>query len=174
MVLTHKHCEEFEGRVVGPMITTGGEVSNFGEDCDRLVGDILSGIAVLTDKKVSSKDAAFEEAKGSVRSSCRKIVRRAEELQTKCNTLVTQLSEFRAQTESDKTAMQALNTRMKKVMPSKTEQDAQLGSLLKKAEDLYKSVREELEKTHNEAIEAGADHWYCMWHKSPFSNWSLT
>ena len=62
------------------MITTGGEVSNFGEDCNRLVGDMLSGIAVLTDKKVSSKDAVFDEAKASVRSSCKKIIRRAVEL----------------------------------------------------------------------------------------------
>jgi len=142
------------------MITTGGEVSNFGEDCDRLVGDILSGIAVLTDKKVSSKDAVFDDAKASVKSSCKKIVRRAEELQTKCNTLVTQLSEFRAQTESDKTAMTDLSKRMKKVMPTKAEQDAELNSLLKKAEDLYNATRAELEATHNEAIEAGEDHWY--------------
>ena len=75
---------------------------------------------------------------------------------------MTQLSELRAQTESDKTAMLALNTRMKKVMPSKAEQDAELNSLLKKAEDLYRATRDEIERTHNEAIEAGEDHWYCM------------
>lgn len=160
LVMTHGHCERFQGAVVGPMITTGGLVANFGNDADRLVTDILKGIDTITDPKVTSKDPAFDDAKTEIRSACRKVTHRADNLGKDCDKLVKELTSFRTQTESDKGTLEKLNERMTEAMPTKEEQDQEMRSLLKQAEDLYLATHAEIEKTHNEAIEAGEDHLY--------------
>ena len=143
------------------MITTGGNVANFGEDANRFMKDILGAIDIITSKGVTDKDPRFGDAKTLIKNRCIKIKGRAETLGAECDTLVKQLETFRAQTESDKKSLESLNERLTKAMPSKEDQDKEMNSLLQKAKDIYEAARKEIEKDHQELIEAGEDHWYC-------------
>lgn len=143
------------------MITTGGNVANFGEVANRFIKDILGAIDIITSKGLTDKDPRFGDAKTLIKNRCIQIKGRAETLGAQCDTLVKQLETFRAQTESDKKSLESLNERLTKAMPSKEDQDKQMNSLLQKAKDIYEAARSEIEKDHQELIEAGEDHWYC-------------
>lgn len=151
------------------MITTGGNVANFGEDANTFMNDILRAIDTITRKDVTDKDPRFGEAKTLIKNRCIKLKSRADTLGGECDTLVKQLETFRAQTESDKKSLEGLNERLTKAMPSKEAQDQELKSLLQKAKELYEATRSEIEKTHQEAIEAGEDHWYCGFREKSLS-----
>ncbi|KAI9749667.1 MAG: hypothetical protein M4579_006788 [Chaenotheca gracillima] len=156
----HEHCSDFQGRTVGPMINIGGYISNFAEDAEGYHKKLVDGITVISSPHTKKGDPQVEDARASVRNALRKLISHSESTQAECVSLGQQLSQFKTVTGTDQRIIKELSKRFTDNIPSQTEREKTLNSMLMQTQIALKAIKDQAEATHNEAIEAGRDKWY--------------